>query len=97
MGWMLRSHLTLTYASSCFGYHILLSSGMDAVKSPNPMLSLCLPIWLINKMSDVYKDASSYGGFQSLLSSGRDAVKSFNPDGCSSGMDSEKSPNPDVC
>ena len=36
VGWMLRSHLTLMYASSCFGYDILLSSGMDAVMSPNP-------------------------------------------------------------
>ena len=53
VGWMLRSHLTLMYASSCFGYHILMSSGMDAVKSPNRMLSLWLPILLSKGMDDV--------------------------------------------
>ena len=67
--------------TACFGYPILLSNGMDPVKS--------LTLWmlaLVNGMDAVsykrFKNLTACFGYPIPLSNGMDAVKSPNPYGC---------------
>ena len=75
------SYKQLRNLTVCLGYQILLSSGMDAVKSPNPTgCKLWAMEWMMWAHKQ-YKNLTACIGYQILLSSGMDAVTSPNPNG----------------